>query len=208
MKHKFLFGTIIPTADVDGVGLIMVSTLSDRFNHFTRMINQRLPDGSPAFNVFRWQAVCETCAESDASLKMCEHMRIHRPYWLSADKSMTAALFGGNLQEYAKELGNVDIDDLIRPWFNMAVVERMQRFDDMCVEVPSTVHFNEVIIGIDPASGGKGSEYAIVALVRHGPKVLVSITHQIPMEDRAARCQPLPARLCTARRWARLCPVA
>jgi hypothetical protein len=163
---------VVPLLTIDHTALLGISTPGVGLRHFfTRLMNLEDASGKPLFLVHRIEMICSKCKLLKPSLAaLCSHMAHRLPPWKTVTtQGRVDLIMASDPVTHARENMGIVIDSNTYV-FSKALVEAFacrQR-----VTFDATV--NQVHIAIDPSGGGAASDYAIVSLVYHLGKHVVS----------------------------------
>lgn len=151
---------------------------SGTFDAFSRFLELRLPDGTPAFNVFQWRSICDNCLRRGRK-SACEHERVNDPPWIEEDNDGFLQTVMSS-EGHAREILGVGSTDAERKMFEHDDCARLANPELQLSRVAGTPRY--FYTGIDP--GGGRSEFAIVSIVVQANVAVVS--HQAADQARTS----------------------
>jgi len=163
MGIRFMRQVVFPLLGNALTVLIMITTLSTRWNACSEFLTLRRPDGSRVFNVVRSGLVCERC-KGTVNEDKCKHPPPAVPSWKDEDyDDRLAPMYGEDREAFGKEVnGSFASDDETCVFLANALTKL---FDSPEVPVPGQ-HFDEIFVGFDPnGCGVKKSHVSWTALV-------------------------------------------
>ena len=166
---------IVPIFQKRGTSMIMISTLVDEDNFFTKFFKMKHEvTGKPLFNIYEQTLVCKTCsARGDEFAASCTHRLSERPPWLDPGKLSTIAMmFGKRRDLFLREIQGI-IGTNSTTYFDKRHINAFRdrppyRYGGMDDE-PKFIH-----VMCDPNCGGM-SNVALVAVHRVNGALVVRI---------------------------------
>ncbi len=160
MDLKIVYDVVMPLLMRKDVVLIGISTLDDPFNFWSKMLDQRYPDGREVFKTLRYTLVCEDCRRKGQATT-CRHKIGDLPYWLSEEQyTKLEQIMSGQYESFLRETKGFQCSPNIRPAFDQAGIRALQD-QDRIVSVHEYVP--HVFVAVDPSGGGHCSDYAIIS---------------------------------------------
>lgn len=173
MDVQVIYQVVFPTLVRTNVAFIGISSMSDPWGAFAKLIEMRYPDGRPVMNTITFKGSCDRCIESGRAGK-CTHNMGSLPYW--QDKRQHAKLellMSDQVELFLRESKNVQSDPNVQPALPVAAIEELKAPNPDRI-FGDNQFFDKVFISIDPAAGGSGSRYAICSAVYYREKMIVS----------------------------------
>jgi hypothetical protein len=130
--------------------LFALSSPEGSNNYFSKLLNLKLPDGEPFFQVCDCQMICSDCRKLEMDQQiLCNHVK-QTAHWLSSKKgARLKLLFAADPATAIKEFAGIVADDFV-PCFPKELIQQ-------CFSMPpyvtkSTPKF--VFTTVDPSGGG------------------------------------------------------
>jgi hypothetical protein len=154
MKKEVFLEVMVPLISVRNSVLIMISTLVDKFNFYTRLLNLRNPaTGRKVVNSYVCELVCQTCKMGKHPDK-CMHMTHLLPWWKNAGgNTLQSLLYADDKHLMAREALGIIIDGGAS-WFDKDSVDFLLNVSEIAVSEVTPI--NWVIVACDPNAGGSG----------------------------------------------------
>jgi hypothetical protein len=162
MDINVFLQVMVPLIEMEGCVLIMISTLVNKYNFYTKLLYMIDPTtNKPLINSYVCELVCAACKRRE-NPTTCRHMSGLRPWWKKAGGvGIAAALYGANKELLARESMGVIIDSTLT-YFNPKAVERLQESAPL---VPARYERPRwVMVTCDPNAGGE-NHCAFTAMV-------------------------------------------
>lgn len=198
MEPDVFLQVMVPLIEMKGAVLIMISTLVDKFNFYTKLLYLVDPaTNRPAINTYVCELVCASCKRRKDPTR-CRHMLHLIPKWKNPAKlGVVALLYGAEKALMARESMGIISDDA-SSWFASRHIEHLMGRDtfsgSMYLKPPW------VMITCDPNAGGSNG-LSFTAMVYHNGQYVVR-----PLTARRARCAPrVPRMRAAGARRARTC---
>lgn len=170
MDMRIVYDVVMPLLMRTNVVLIGISTLDDPYNFWSKMIDQRYPDGRQVFKTLRYSLVCEDCRRRGQATT-CRHKIGDLPYWLSEEQySKLEQIMNDQYESFLRETKGFQCDPNVRPAFDQMGVRALQDLDRI---VSPKQHVSHVFFAVDPAAGGRNSDYAIISAIFSGGNMTV-----------------------------------
>ena len=151
----------------------MISTrTSDPDEAFNQFIEMKDDDGKPLFNAYVWDAICDDCKALNEESRNCPHKDRQRPPWLNRDSRFLKKFMSADPEAYDREILGITGTNLKKNLFSLSSIATLFSEKNIC-RLPLTS--NRIIIGTDPAGGGKNSLYSTLAIGFIDHKPVVSI---------------------------------
>ena len=185
INPETLKNVILPLGTVRNTVTLFISSVKDDNCYLARLMRVKNEEGEPEILSLRVRSVCDVCLKKDPKLKECAHAMARMPEWKSAEaqrkaERLAAANNDGGASHEMENLGLMSrandlaftrehVEDAFdwakcnRP-VSLAVAVAMHSVGRSMTLCPV------VWIGIDPANGGKSSDYSIVSLADFAPK--------------------------------------
>lgn len=164
---RMFYNVVVPILEVVHAVLLMISTLCDAWNWYTRMLErgkEMEKEGKEVYLVHMTDLICDRCKGKGNDAVNCRHKLDEIPPWKSAEKLDTVAVI----------LGRNNRDILARESMNFLGGTKMRIFTQECIdklklrpfyERQPTIRPKKLFIIIDPNAGG-ASHAAICAMTR------------------------------------------
>ena len=171
---RMFYNVVVPILEVVHAVLIMISTLCDAWNWYTRMLErgkEMAADGTEVYSVHMTDLICDKCKENGNEAVNCRHKLDEIPPWKSAEKLDTVAVI----------LGRNNRDILARESMNFLGGTKIRIFTMKCIdelkirpfyERQTAVRPDKLFIIVDPNAGG-ASHAAICAMTRIAGQTVV-----------------------------------
>ena len=174
MDLKIVYDVVMPLLMLTNVVLIGISTLDDPFNFWSKMMDQKYPDGRQVFKTLRYTLVCDDCRRRGrASAQSCRHKIGDLPYWLSEEQySKLEQIMSDQYESFLKETKGFQCAPNIRAAFDIEGVKALQGLDRIICEKDHVPH---IFVAVDPSGGGHCSDYAMITAVFTGGNMTVHI---------------------------------
>lgn len=156
-----------------------ISTYGAPDNFFTKLIAQKLPDGTPMFRQIEYATICKKCIEKGVR-EVCKHRRGELPHWHDAGEySQIFKMLEGNQDTALREIGGISADSSIRNYFDSAFTNELANLksSDGMVNFVSNLgnqKANVIYISVDPCGEGSYSEYGMISATFMNGEVIVS----------------------------------
>lgn len=185
VSQDLVYEVIVPLLGIKDTVLFMISTPSDSYNIFSRIMKMKDSKGRNLFLIIDLELACEICKEKGAP-ERCTHRLEHLPPWKSASKQeLMNALMADKKQTMARENYGIVTDDG-QSYIPKAAIDRW--FAQPRVEITARNPAHVVVVCVDPNdNGGKNaSEMAITSIaICLGRKVVRFCVY-------CCRCPPAP----------------
>jgi len=170
MDLKIVYDVVMPLLMRTNVVLIGISTLDDPYNFWSKMLDQRYPDGREVFKTLRYTLVCEDCRRKGQA-KTCRHKIGDLPYWLSEEQyNKLEQIMSDQYESFLRETKGFQCAPNIRPAFDQEGVLALQDLDRITA---SREHVPFIFVAVDPSGGGHCSDYAIITSIFTGGNMTV-----------------------------------
>lgn len=156
----FFYETVAPLMIVANTTLLAISTLTSEINFYTRLIKMRdQSTGQPMFQTVCIELACAKCKE-DGKAVDCVHMLHLVPRWQNSERHLRLKTIMQDRPDLIQsELSGLAFDSLKQAF---RTIDIQKAFEPR----PFTASTNETImISVDPAAGGAGSDYSIISFV-------------------------------------------
>lgn len=164
--EKQFFQVIAPTLST-GAAFIGITTISPDgdLNFVNRLVATKNKNGEPIFRVINVKMVCDEC-EANGVAMQCKHRMGMLPFWQSSKRhDDIEAMMGGEASTFLVEMRGISDDPYMKAAFDPPAVAWL-RTDEATVTLDrEQLTPNHIFVCIDPAAGGKGSDYAIVTTI-------------------------------------------
>ena len=163
VSQELVYEVIVPLLGIKNTVLFMISTPSDSYNIFSRIMRMKDSKGRPLFLLIDLELSCKRCKDKGAP-ERCTHRLKHLPPWKSVGKQeLMNALMQDKKETMARENYGIVTDDgqsyihktAIDRWFAQPR-ERITAINDAKV----------VVVCVDPndGAGKNASEMAIASI--------------------------------------------
>lgn len=171
---KQFFQVVAPTLST-GAAFIGITTISPDgdLNFVNRLIRTKNKNGESIFRVINVKMVCDAC-EAKGEAMECKHRMGMLPYWQESKRhDDIEAMMGTESSTFLVEMRGISEDEFTQPAFDPSDVSKLR--DDLSTFSLASEPFSprHVFVCIDPAAGGKKSEYAIVSSVYHRGRMVI-----------------------------------
>jgi len=154
---------VVPLIGVANTAVLGISTPQDELNYYNQLMETGL------FYCIKIGLSCDECLSKGIK---CPHRRERLPFWKPEDKQELIEKFYGsgtsNLKKLQRELYGQVASSKIYTLQHLS--NRLAKLPRMKIENPVEV----IHIGIDPGTGGEGSDYAMVSMVYYEHCYVVS----------------------------------
>jgi len=166
MDENVFYRAIVPILIVDGTAVVLLSTIQEGNNLFTRLMRLTYEDATPLFDTLELVYVCERCrAETDIEknkIRKCKHMIAFLPKFHSRSQlAKLEVLAQGREADFARENLGMDIESNRRV-FPSSHVNNFRKRSYYKIRHP----VNYVFVSYDPHPGGGESEAAVQVTAR------------------------------------------
>ena len=160
--------TIVPMLELTGTSLLAISTPSDEFNYYSKLVEQKDEHGKPFFKTVRAGRICEECQRLPyEDMIKCEHVPDGAHWKSSYKRRRLNSLFAGDEARGLRELGGVIASDFTA-CFQKHDIEALFLNP---VRTTATMP-RHVYISVDPNGGGM-SKMGVVAGYNDGNDTVV-----------------------------------
>lgn len=174
---------IIPLLGVAKTATLAISTPDDEMNHYTQLMDLHV-DGKRVFKILKVGLSCGRCLRRAVK---CIHRKGKLPVWKDEDRQkLLEAMYGGSEADQRLMMrethGMTQTEDffLFRQWIPALKSRRPYTFKEKV---------KYVFMGIDPAGGGRQSDWAIYTGAYEDGKYVVSFSLIAPC--RPSECREL-----------------
>lgn len=188
MDINVFLQVMVPLIEMVGAVLIMISTLVDKYNFYTKLLHLTDPvTGKPAINSYMCELVCSSCKRRKNPTS-CRHMLHLIPPWKNPSQiGVVSLLYGAKKHLMAREsMGFLSEDG--SAWFSQRDIDFLMNARPYAMNM--YLKPKHVIVTCDPNAGG-GSGMALMAMVPQNGYYVVS---DAAASARAARCCGAAAR--------------
>ena len=167
MPTSLFYEVIVPIIEVAATVLVMISTLSDGTNYYTKMLDKgqvMMAEGRAKYLVYRLELICGRCKKRGNAGFNCKHKLSSIPPWKSEEKlNLVEEIMGSeNIDILLKESKNIIGDSAARV-FSAESLDKF-RSRPYCERHPR-VKPKKLFLAIDPSAGGT-SEVSLVLATR------------------------------------------
>jgi len=163
MDPGVLYNVVFPTLIRKDAVFFAITTMAGSGNFFSYLMDKKLENGKPVFNVLRIINACKKCLREKRG-NSCGHKRMLR--WMSSDTDMLKALMSDNQEAFERETLGMDVEDTISSAFKSESIEYLldPRTNSVDIRNPKQVQY--IYLAVDPACGGKTSAYCCISTVK------------------------------------------
>lgn len=174
MSLMVFYKVVLPILEVLYTVLIMISTLSDAWNFFSRILDKGEEDmktGTPKIVVFRQRMICDRCLAKKEGSSDCHHNDDDVPEWKEGStRDLVRIILGAENEDiFRRESMGVAAGATSR-CFSETKVNNLLR--SRWYERREDIRPSQLFVALDPNGGGP-SHAAIVALARMEDSKLV-----------------------------------
>lgn len=167
MPTALFYEVIVPIIEVASTVLVMISTLSDSTNYYTKMLDKgelMMAEGRAKYLVYRLELVCTRCKGMGNAGINCPHKLNWIPKWKSEEKlNLVQEIMGAeNIDVLLKESKNIIGDSASRVFSKTSLDKFRSR---PFYERHPRVKPKKLFLAIDPSAGGV-SEVSLVLATR------------------------------------------
>lgn len=160
IKPDLVYQVVLPVLST-GASLIAISTIApEADNMLKQLVDAKNKQGEPVIHTINLEMVCDRCKRAGLELT-CKHKLGELPRWQSSGRhDDIQALMKTNEDTFLTEMRGIGgMDKYTRPAFDQAGIAHL------CTNFykHDGSDIRHLFIGIDPAAGGAGSDYAIVS---------------------------------------------
>lgn len=189
MPTALFYEVIVPIIEMAMAVLVMISTLSDLMNYYTKMLDKgqlMMAEGRAKYLVYRLELICERCKKRGNAGFDCRHKLSSIPPWKSEEKlNLVEEIMGAeNIDILLKESKNI-IGDSTSRVFSVESLDKFRKRPH--AERHPLVKPKKLFLAIDPSAGGT-SEVSLVLATRDLGNTLV---WRAPPPHPLARCRCL-----------------
>jgi len=182
MPTALFYEVIVPIIEVAATVLVMISTLCDSTNYYTKMLDKgqlMMAEGRERYLVYRLELICGRCKKRGNAGLNCKHKLASIPPWKSEEKlNLVEEIMGSeNIDILLKESKNIIGDSAARVFSKNSLDKFRSRpyYERHPLRKPTKLY-----LGIDPSAGGKSDVAFFLAtrdlgttLVRPASRTLV-----------------------------------
>lgn len=162
---------IFPNFLKKNITSILISTVANSFNHYSRMLTAVDDYGDPLFASVRFFPYCDECKEKGIE-DTCRHKEGELAWWLSeGQKDKVRKFLGETSDTYGREILGEICDSNIKQAFNENNLYDLYNQSRFKTEKNDP----EVFVTVDPCGQGR-SEYAITSVFYYNEYYVVSIS--------------------------------
>lgn len=177
MALAVFYKVVLPILEVLLTVLIMISTLVDAWNFFSRILDkgeEEMRGGKPRIVVFRQRLICDRCLTKRNGGTDCNHCEDDVPPWKQGTtRDLVKLLMGEENEDVFKRESMGVVAGSLMSIFPLEVAERL--LNDPWYERREDIRPQHIFVGFDPNGGGT-SHSAIIALARiHGTLVVLGM---------------------------------
>ena len=156
---------------VTGAVIIAITTLDDKSTYINNLISMTKSSPEPIINLIQLSLICETCRNRGVT-SQCIHKINTAPRWHDTSKMKNMEiLMSADTGAFTREtLGMETLPDAIKV-FDKEKVEDLRRFSRSSLR---EIDYRRVYVSLDPAAGGKTSDFTICSTVLFKKIVVVS----------------------------------
>lgn len=167
MALAVFYKVVLPILEVLLTVLIMISTLVDAWNFFSRTLDkgeEEMRSGKPRIVVFRQRLICDRCLAKKNGGTDCNHCEDDVPPWKQGTtRDLVKIIMGEENEDVFKRESMGVLANSLHSIFPLAISERL--ISDPWYDRREDIKPTHIFVGFDPNGGGL-SHSAIVALAR------------------------------------------
>lgn len=212
LNPRVFFEAIAPLMGNENVAVLGISTPNnDEGNYYSALLELERAPGDPLFRIINLEVACKACKEAGTP-EQCEHKVELLPPWRTEErKDILKQVYKDHPELFAQE--NLGLQQSSkRFWFRPQWIEQFKS-NTGYAEFPNRV--DVLYSAVDPAGGGKPSDYAIVTTTFHRGRIVVCLRLRVhftttcgrycaaPTPHAGSTCTDRSRRVCRTDSWSR-----
>lgn len=172
MDQKIFYEVVAPLMGNANVAVLGISTPNNMMgNYYNHLLNLKRPSGEPLFKIINLEMACQKCKE-EGKAHECQHKEatsLDIP-WLESDRDeMLQEIYKNNPEQFAQEKRGVQ--EMCKNFvINREWLEALKNHEEYR-HLPDNV--DVLFSAVDPAGGGKISDFVVVTTAHHAGKMIV-----------------------------------
>lgn len=170
LNPKVFFEAIAPLMGNENVAVLGISTPNnEEGNYYSALLELERAPGEPLFRVINLEVACKACKEAGTP-ELCEHKVEVLPPWRTEErKDILKQVYKDHPELFAQE--NMGLQQSTKRFlFRHTWIDA---FKKQCGYDGFSQAVDVLYTAIDPAGGGKPSDYAIVTTTFHRGRIIV-----------------------------------